>query len=520
MPACWCRSRPSTPRAGGELPHDLRTPRRSALAKARPYIGDRLLPYGGRSGRSSSSARFFGGPRPDATLRTLPLALAAATVGFALGLVAACWSVPREPAPRAVTVSIGAPTRRVAIPVAFIHGVIGYGASGYGHRRRAPAVRCGPRRYSSGSGHSCASPPRRSCSRSGWCRPSSSRWPWPCCSSRCVPWARPSSAARVSATATASSPCSCSSVPSWSRPAGLDARPRRARRRHPRRAGGVLAASACSTRRWLVPGLLGDGWPVDGPPGSLETWSALGRRIGRIDLGPKRSGHYAPSSWTSSPPCRPGGDRGRQRRSGRPAEQRLVELSASRVRLVVAQDDERRRIERDLHDGIQQNVVALIAGLRWPGTGWSAASSTPRARGAAGAGPETLGRPAGDRPRDPPTGARRQRARRRRRVAGGTVPRPARRRRRPVLRRTRLSRTSRPPRTTSCRSPWPTSSSTRTPHQARSPPGRTADRRIVSDDGRGLRRDRRPGQAACRTSATGSRRPAAGSRWPLHRGTG
>ena len=30
----------------------------------------------------------------------------------------------------------------------------------------------------------------------------------------------------------------------------------------------------------------------------------------------------------------------------------------------MAQDDERRRIERDLHDGIQQNVVALIAGLR------------------------------------------------------------------------------------------------------------------------------------------------------------
>ena len=35
-----------------------------------------------------------------------------------------------------------------------------------------------------------------------------------------------------------------------------------------------------------------------------------------------------------------------------------------RARLVVAQDDERRRIERDLHDGIQQNVVALIARLR------------------------------------------------------------------------------------------------------------------------------------------------------------
>ena len=42
----------------------------------------------------------------------------------------------------------------------------------------------------------------------------------------------------------------------------------------------------------------------------------------------------------------------------------LDELSTSRVRLIAAQDAERRRIERDLHDGIQQEVVALIAGLR------------------------------------------------------------------------------------------------------------------------------------------------------------
>jgi signal transduction histidine kinase len=38
---------------------------------------------------------------------------------------------------------------------------------------------------------------------------------------------------------------------------------------------------------------------------------------------------------------------------------RLQELQASRQRLVVAQDTERRRIERDLHDGAQQHLVAL-----------------------------------------------------------------------------------------------------------------------------------------------------------------
>jgi len=39
--------------------------------------------------------------------------------------------------------------------------------------------------------------------------------------------------------------------------------------------------------------------------------------------------------------------------------QRLDELRASRRRLVAAQDDERRRLERNLHDGAQQNLVAL-----------------------------------------------------------------------------------------------------------------------------------------------------------------
>lgn len=38
---------------------------------------------------------------------------------------------------------------------------------------------------------------------------------------------------------------------------------------------------------------------------------------------------------------------------------RVEELRASRQRLVTAQDEERRRIERDLHDGAQQQLVAL-----------------------------------------------------------------------------------------------------------------------------------------------------------------
>jgi signal transduction histidine kinase len=40
-------------------------------------------------------------------------------------------------------------------------------------------------------------------------------------------------------------------------------------------------------------------------------------------------------------------------------KQRLEELHASRQRLVAAQDQERRRLERNLHDGAQQHLVAL-----------------------------------------------------------------------------------------------------------------------------------------------------------------
>jgi signal transduction histidine kinase len=38
---------------------------------------------------------------------------------------------------------------------------------------------------------------------------------------------------------------------------------------------------------------------------------------------------------------------------------RMIELRQSRHRLVTAQDEARRRLERDLHDGAQQNLVSL-----------------------------------------------------------------------------------------------------------------------------------------------------------------
>jgi signal transduction histidine kinase len=43
---------------------------------------------------------------------------------------------------------------------------------------------------------------------------------------------------------------------------------------------------------------------------------------------------------------------------------RLAEVAASRSRIVAADDSDRRRIERDLHDGPQQRLVALALRLR------------------------------------------------------------------------------------------------------------------------------------------------------------
>jgi len=43
---------------------------------------------------------------------------------------------------------------------------------------------------------------------------------------------------------------------------------------------------------------------------------------------------------------------------------RLEELRASRIRIVSAQDSERRRLERNIHDGAQQQLVALAVKLR------------------------------------------------------------------------------------------------------------------------------------------------------------
>ena len=47
-----------------------------------------------------------------------------------------------------------------------------------------------------------------------------------------------------------------------------------------------------------------------------------------------------------------------------PDRTQAAEIAASRARIVEAQDEERRRIERDIHDGVQQDLASLIGKLR------------------------------------------------------------------------------------------------------------------------------------------------------------
>jgi signal transduction histidine kinase len=89
-----------------------------------------------------------------------------------------------------------------------------------------------------------------------------------------------------------------------------------------------------------------------------------GELLGRVDLGPKPGGYAAADLELLATVAAQATTAVANVRLASQLKEGLEELSTSRVRLIAAQETERRRIERDLHDGIQQEVVALIAGLR------------------------------------------------------------------------------------------------------------------------------------------------------------
>src|SRR5918998_830720 len=66
--------------------------------------------------------------------------------------------------------------------------------------------------------------------------------------------------------------------------------------------------------------------------------------------------------WRPMPQIRFPGESSEQRRA-RALRERVETLRDARQRIIAAADEERRRIERDLHDGAQQRMVAVCLTL-------------------------------------------------------------------------------------------------------------------------------------------------------------
>ena len=193
---------------------------------------------------------------------------------------------------------------------------------------------------------------------------------------------------------------------------------------------------------------------------------------------------------------------------------RLAELQASRLRIVTAQDEQRRRIERDIHDGAQQQLLAIASTLalarvagrpgRGPGTG--------AGRPAQGRDQRRAGDAARTRPRHLPAAARRPGPGRRHQRPGRQGARPGRggRRRRSAATRRRSKRPSTSAAWRHCRTP----PGTRRDRRSGSAWPRTSGQVVfrVTDDGPGFD----PATAAGREAgAAEHERPAGRAGWLL-----
>jgi len=102
------------------------------------------------------------------------------------------------------------------------------------------------------------------------------------------------------------------------------------------------------------------------PSGDVRLTQLLehhGETVGRIECGPSDRSYTDPDRELLATLAGQAATAiANVRLTARLADQ-LTELRRSRARIVAAQDDERRRIERDIHDGVQQTVVALITKL-------------------------------------------------------------------------------------------------------------------------------------------------------------
>lgn len=90
---------------------------------------------------------------------------------------------------------------------------------------------------------------------------------------------------------------------------------------------------------------------------------AADQPVGVVECGPRRGGWSAEDVAMLGVLARHAALALRGASLATDLSRRVDELTASRARLVRAEDDVRRRIERDLHDGVQQQIVVLLGQL-------------------------------------------------------------------------------------------------------------------------------------------------------------
>ena len=84
-------------------------------------------------------------------------------------------------------------------------------------------------------------------------------------------------------------------------------------------------------------------------------------RLGVVECGPKTNGEFTDEDKAAvATLARQAALAVRNVRLTTRLSDQAAELAASRARLVRAEEAERRRMERNIHDGIQQDLVALI----------------------------------------------------------------------------------------------------------------------------------------------------------------
>lgn len=128
---------------------------------------------------------------------------------------------------------------------------------------------------------------------------------------------------------------------------------------------------AVNGERFEPAGVAGIGLTTPAAPAFVVSLTHAGQQLGTIECGPKREGRLAErdhallASLARQAALAIHNAHLAAELSARLDEisRQTAELRASRARLVAAQDTERQRLERDLHDGVQQDIVSLLSRL-------------------------------------------------------------------------------------------------------------------------------------------------------------